>query len=246
MEIANIFWHGELTKLERASIKSFIDHGFHVRLWSYNNLKVEGAESCDASLVIPEDKMFDITPRPIGDKVLNKARATNFSDMFRYYLVNKFDGWWFDADAICLKDAEEFAKLREKEVVAGYLERVDTQVNGAVLYITKEHSTVLLREFEEFMADENRDASWGSYGPAYFTTFLNKHNLTHNVLPYTVFYAINWNEFSLFTDWQLLGAGRERLKDSYIAHVWNTEFELRNLDKNNPPIGSLLEELIDK
>lgn len=246
MEIANIFWHGELTKLERACIKSFIDNGFHVKLWSYNNIQVDGAESCDASLVIPEDKMFDIIPRPIGDRVLNKARATNFSDMFRYYLVNKFEGWWFDADTICLKNVEEFKKLKEKEVVAGYLERVDTQINAAVLYITKELSSVLLKEFEDFMSDENRDASWGSYGPGYFTTFINRYNLTENILPYTAFYAINWNEFDLFTDWRLINRGKEIIKDSYIAHVWNTEFELRGLDKNNPPIGSLLEEFVNK
>ena len=244
MEIANIFWHGELTKLERASIKSFIDCGFHVKLWSYNNLQVDGAESCDANLVLPENKMFDITPRPTGDRLLNKARSTNFSDMFRYYLVNKFDGWWFDADVICLKNVEEFKKLREKDVVAGYLERTDTQINAAVLHITKELSSILLKEFEDFMADENRDASWGSYGPGYFTTFINKHGLVDNILPYDVFYAINWNEFHMFTEPFYSHEGVMRVKNSHVAHVWNTEFELRGLDKNNPPAGSLLEELI--
>lgn len=246
MEIANIFWYGELTKLERASIKSFIDCGFHVKLWSYNNLQVEGAESCDANLVLSENEFTSHKHYDMNGNPLKKARATSFSDMFRYYLVNKFDGWWFDADVICLKNVEEFKKLKEKDVVAGYLERTDTQINAAVLYITKELSSILLKEFEEFMADENKDASWGSYGPGYFTTFINKHKLVDNILPYDAFYAINWNEFHMFTEAYFAHEGAMRLRDSYVAHVWNTEFELRGLNKNEPHILSLLNYLYNK
>jgi mannosyltransferase OCH1-like enzyme len=56
-EIANLFWHGELTMLEITCIKSFVQQGFHTKLWSYNNLSVDGAESCDASLVLPKEKL---------------------------------------------------------------------------------------------------------------------------------------------------------------------------------------------
>lgn len=243
MEIANIFWQGELTKLERASIKSFIDHGFQVKLWSYNNLQVDVAESCDASLVIPESKMSDIAPSYIDGVLLKKATSTHFSDMFRYYLINKFDGWWFDADCICLKDAEEFKELRKEGLVAGYLEHIETEIANGVLYVNKDLSSTLLKEFEEFMADENRDTSWGSSGPKYIAAFINRNGLVARVLPYTMFYNINWDEFNLFTDPQLLSDCKERIKDSYIVHIWNTEFERRNIDKNNPIENSFLYEL---
>ena len=56
-EIANMFWHGELSKLETMCIKSFVKNGFDVKLWSYNNLKVDGAESCDARLILSEEHL---------------------------------------------------------------------------------------------------------------------------------------------------------------------------------------------
>jgi len=247
MEVANIFWYGELTKLEKASIKSFVRHGFKVKLWSYNNLQVDGAESCDANLVIPENKMFDVIPYYINGKMLNKSRATSFSDLFRYYLINKYGSWWFDADAICLKHVTEFEALKQKEIVVGHLEKGYSQVNNAVMYLPKDLSDTLLSHFESFMSEENKnksDKAWGLYGPDYVTNFINNKGLAHNILPYTAFYAISWKEFDLFTNPNLINQGRDRLKDSYVAHIWNTEFELRGLDKNNPPVGSLLEELI--
>jgi hypothetical protein len=243
MEIANVFWHGELTNLEKISVKSLIKNGFHVKLWSYNNLYIEGAESCDANLVLSEAEYHSHEECHMINTSLKKARATSYSDMFRYYLANKFEGWWFDADVICLKNVEEFKKLKENKVVAGFLEKSGFQINGAVLYINKELSNILLSEFESFMNNKNRDRSWGSYGPSYFTDFIYKHDLDSDILPYNFFYAIHWNEFHVFTNANFSEQGHQRLKNSYVAHIWNTEFELRNIDKNNPPKGSLLDQL---
>lgn len=248
MEVANIFWYGELTKLEIACVKSFVKHGFHVKLWSYNNLQVEGAESCDANLVVPEDKMFDVTLYHIDGKMLNKARATSFSDLFRYYLINKYGGWWFDADTICLKDVSEFKKLRQqRQIVIGYLEKGLPAVNNAVMHLSTELSNELVQHFESFMSTETKETKvWGLYGPNYVTNFVTQKGLITNILSHTAFYAIRWDEFDLFTDPNKFKHGRDRIKNSYIAHVWNTEFELRGLDKNNPRAGSLLHLLINK
>jgi hypothetical protein len=246
MEIANIFWHGELTKLEIATVKSYINHGFKVKLWSYTNLQIDGAESCNANEVLPDHKMFEVVDSKINGNVLKKSKATTFSDMFRYYLLKNNEGWWFDADAICLKNSEEFKKLREKEIVAGYLEKGYPQIANGVLHMNNQLCKSLVNHFEDFNNSDSTNDTWGHYGPSYITKFLNDYGLIDQVLPYSVFYAINWNEFDLFTDWQLINRGKEMIKNSYITHVWNTEFELRGLDKNNPPIGSLLEELINK
>lgn len=243
MEIANIFWYGELTKLEKACVKSFVNHGFHVKLWSYDDLQVEGAESCDANLIFPKEKLTSFTSTILNGKELKKARATSFSDMFRYYLINKFGGWWFDADCICLKDAEHFEKLRAKELTVGYIERVNSNIANGVLYMDDKTSSLLIEDFEKFIST-NTDRSWEVYGPTYITNFISKYKLDANILPYYLFYAINWNEFDFFINPKLIEVGREMIKHSYITHVWNTEFELRGLDKNNPPAGSLLEELI--
>jgi hypothetical protein len=246
MEIANVFWRGDLTKLEMASVKSLIDCGFHVKFWSYDNIQIDGTESCDAKLVMPEEEYFNHIPSDEEITPLKKARATSFSDVFRYYLLNKFDGWWFDLDVICLKSVEEFKKLKNRNIVAGKLYHDNDDMNGAVLYMTKELSTTLINDFEIFINNQNVDRKWASYGPHYLTNFLKTNNLIDEVLPKHYFYSINWVNFYYFADPNLKENAREMLKDSYVAHIWNTEFALMGLDKNNVIPESIIDEYYKK
>jgi hypothetical protein len=51
---------------------------------------------------------------------------------------------------------------------------------------------------------------------------------------------------NLFLKKERLQEAKERIKNSYITHVWNTLFKNLNIDKNNPEEGSLLHELYNK
>src|SRR3569623_1820592 len=54
------FWHGPpLSQLHFAAMRSFIDHGHRLRLYTYSDRKVpDGVELRDAREVLPEDRLF--------------------------------------------------------------------------------------------------------------------------------------------------------------------------------------------
>ena len=98
IEYANFFWHGaSLSLQEYICISSFVKNGFKVRVYSYNNLTIpEGAELSDASEILPVTDLRKYTQAGMS------GNLAAFSDAFRYHLIDKRGGWWFDTDVICL------------------------------------------------------------------------------------------------------------------------------------------------
>lgn len=86
--------YGELSPLEKLSCVSFARKGFHVKMWTYGDMKEppHGIEVCDARSVLPETRIF---------KYSNGSYA-GFSDLFRYAVLLKYGGLWADTDVICL------------------------------------------------------------------------------------------------------------------------------------------------
>lgn len=240
-EIANFFWDGELTKLEKSCIKSFVDNGFEVKLWSYNNLQVDGAESCDANKILNRDAAVSFYHDDFNGKTEKQSSLAAFSDVFRIIVINRIGGWWFDTDCFCLKTASEFTKLRANhKLCAGIM--YDSYVTNGVLYMDKEHSKLYLDDLLKFIGSV-KDKKWGAFGPHFLNSFLNKYNIKSGILPKKVFYEIGWNEFDHFVDPNLYNEAKERIKDSYVCHIFTTSFNTRNLDKNTyHPEGCLLDE----
>src|SRR3954451_18833202 len=92
------FWTGpSLSLYEQLSLQSFVAAGAQVQLFSYErDLQVpDGVELIDAN---------ELLPGPVhqfrhasGDKSL-----ALHSDLFRYVALEKFGGWYVDADVICV------------------------------------------------------------------------------------------------------------------------------------------------
>ena len=96
-----MFWaYGDLTKLERLCIMSFVRHGYFVNLWTYGLLKnaPKGVLLRDAREILPETHVFK-----------NKTGSyASFSDWFRYKLLNEVGGLYADTDVIALVGPEIF------------------------------------------------------------------------------------------------------------------------------------------
>jgi len=247
VEIANIFWDGELTTFEKKCIKSFIDNGFLVKLWSYCGNKIDGCESCDASLVLDKSYMHNIKQEHPNLSEEHCSMAA-FSDMFRFTLISKNGGWWFDADCFCLKKQEEYKKLRgDKDIIAFYEE--PESINCAAFYIEK-GSKVAIDILNEFTLLYNNNignvAKWGTFGPGFFTNFSNKYGLNDCILDKNLAYAIHWEEFYLYIDETKKEEGYNRIKDSYLTHIFNSYMKKHKVNKDNPPIGCLLHSLYQK
>ena len=106
-QVINFFWLGDtIGLLEQLSLKSFMDHGHDVVLWAYNTECTNvpsGVIIKDANDILTADRIFKYTGN--GDCRVNSVGG--FSDLFRYYLINKVGGWYCDMDVTCLKPFNE-------------------------------------------------------------------------------------------------------------------------------------------
>ena len=68
----------------------------------HENIKIKNAEE-----IVPKNYLGKFTSNS------QKKMLSAFSDYFRYKLLTKNGGWWFDTDCYCLKNVEEFSKLSE-------------------------------------------------------------------------------------------------------------------------------------
>jgi len=126
-ETINFFWLGDkLGLLEQLSLKSFLDHGHKTILWAYN-IKCHGVPSGvivnNANEILSEDRIFKYTGN--GDCRVNSIGG--FSDLFRYYLLNKVGGWYCDMDVTCLAP---FNNINQEYVIRPHK---NTKIVGNIL-----------------------------------------------------------------------------------------------------------------
>ncbi|MCC6182151.1 MAG: hypothetical protein IT237_09970 [Bacteroidia bacterium] len=105
MEVVHGLWvKGQLSALELLTIKSFMHHGFHFVLWSYEKERLQIPENCEqriASEIIAEEQVFYYTNQnKFGH---GKGSYAGFSDVFRYKLLYEYGGIWTDMDMTCLQ-----------------------------------------------------------------------------------------------------------------------------------------------
>lgn len=246
-EIAHLFWHGELTKLEEICVKSFVKNGFDTKIWSYTGIEIDGAESCDARLVLPEEDLTKYKQRHFkitdGSKESYSTLAA-FSDAFRWNVISKFGGWWFDTDAYCLKHESEFKKLRgDKQLIAGVQDHKEPSINSGIFYANKVTGSKLVNHLNKVCDEHNYIFDeWGAIGPLLISDFIQEFELYDCVVTTDKFYSIEYNQFNYFANPKLKNISKSLIKDSYVAHIWHSQLGLHNIDKNNPPKDSLLED----
>jgi hypothetical protein len=246
-EIANLFWHGELTKFEKTCIESFVKQGFHTKIWSYTNIQVDGAESCDARLVLSEEHITKYKQKYFGitnGTTQYHASLAALSDAFRWNVVNKFGGWWFDTDCYCLKSSEEFKKLREnKPFVSGLQKFESPSVACGAFYANQQISTKLVERLNSLCQIHNYQLPvWGMIGPLLISDVVQSENLLECILSPDKFYSIESQSINYYTDPALKDKAKSLIVNSYVTHIWHSMLISTNIDKNNPPKNSLLEE----
>ncbi|GFE58489.1 glycosyltransferase [Geobacter sp. AOG1] len=236
--IANFFWHGSCLSLqEHVCISSFIKNGFDVRVYSYTDLEVpKGATLCDASEILPASDLSKYTQAGM------KANLAAFSDVFRYQVIRKKGGWWFDTDVLCLASSSQFVQIlsaKDIKVSAGF-QSPDVIACG-VLYL--DYSCLTNKILDE-IENVGTEFDWGAIGPTLITRVINELNLRHLVEPEIFFYPIHYSQFRrmfdpAWTDWC-----KSRVDGSLSVHLWN-EFIRRDLIPKSimPPSGSFLNEV---
>jgi hypothetical protein len=231
MEIANFFWHGKLTKYEYMCIKSFVNNGFIVNLWCYDDNIGEypdGININDARDILPIEHLL------LYEQGGRKQSLAAFSDVFRFNVIHKFNGqWWFDTDCVCLKDQNAFNSLKEnKKMVLGYED--SNYINGAVICVNQSEISLELINKQTERLNKGKLA-WGDIGPRLITDFCNQSNLMSEILDTNYFYPIHWSNMEDFFNEKLTNDIIEKCNNSYVCHLWNEIFKLKNIDKIKMP-----------
>jgi hypothetical protein len=244
-EIANFFWHGEFSVVEDACVKSFVKQGFDVHMWSYTGIQVDGAKSCDASQILPKNDIFKYQHAYEG-MISESSKLAAFSDVFRYKVMSFNFGWWFDTDCYCLKNQLEFKKLKKNKSLVAGLENLKTSIlaNGA-MWADNIFLDFINKKTKEISEQKNYILSfWGELGPTLITKTALNLKLQNQFLPIDNFYAIQMVQDDLFIDPSKKKYAKSLIKNSYLTHIWTKQWKNKNIDRNNLPKDSLIENLV--
>lgn len=247
---ANLLWvEGRLGPVERACLRSIAAQGHAVNLWHYGPL--EGAPDCvelrDGDEIVPREKVFRHVPS--GSFAL-------FSNLFRYELLRRGLGLWFDCDVYLLAPARPdqgtVLSWGEPGLVASAVLGLptDSPILGELIgYFDGRRippwlhwRSRLLRILERQVMGRHRVEAlpWGTLGPHGLTWMVARHGLTGLVRPQAVFSPWTWREASVIFE-----PGFEietRITSETLGvHLYNEMIRGRKDDR--PPAGSLLERL---
>ncbi|SNX74297.1 hypothetical protein SAMN05878503_12137 [Cereibacter ovatus] len=207
-QIAALWIGGDLSFLEQLCLKSFLDAGHHVRLYSYEPIgnAPEGVEMSDAAGILPRAD------------ILRHERTHSpalHSDLFRYRLLAAEDRTiWADTDAYCVK---------RFQTPTGHFFgwESDKHINGGVLGLPPDSAA--LAELLDFTADPYaipdwfepaerdrlaalREAGtpvhagempWGVWGPHALTHFLHRTGEARHALPRVALYPFAYRDRAL-------------------------------------------------
>ncbi len=257
-QIGALWIGGSLSFLEQLCLKSFVDAGHHVTLYTYDGVErvPDGIEIGDGNEILPMDTA--LVHRRTGSPALQ-------SDLFRYHLLSKKDRMiWADTDAYC---------VRAFQTPNGHFYGWESphSVNGGVLGLPQDSET--LRELMDFTGDEYaipawlpqrqqdemkaaRDAGtpvhagdqeWGIWGPRAITHFLHKTGEIRFALPREALYPISFKDRRVMVKPDA-GAERYITPDTFSVHFYGRRMRRRIIDAEGgePHPNSLIGQLLKK
>jgi hypothetical protein len=236
---ANFFWHGNITLYEYACISSFVKNNFKVQVFAFDdNLKIPaGATLRFAGDIMPKEQLYSYTLSG------QKGSMAGFADAFRLHLLKKKEGWWFDADVLCLKDVSVFVEnVRSKPKLLSMGYQNSKYINNAVIYADDD-------SFVESMLNRLKSlgntVQWGEIGPRLITEIINRFGYMDYVDPVEKYYPIDNVDLIKLFDPEFNSWSHTKVNNAYAVHLWNDVLRRFCIPKNVlPPDGSYLYEII--
>ncbi len=231
------FWYGSaLSPYEMFCLRSFVDHGHHVDLYTYDHaLEVPaGVTRRDAAEVLPQTDVFVYQHDGFG-----KGSPSAFSNVFRYQLLRDRGGWWIDTDVVCLTAAVP-------PVTEAYFARQDADfVAPGTMYFAAGHP-VPSQCLEQVLA-LGRNVRWGDGGPKTFTRVLTETSLIEHAEAPVSCYPVHFTEALGLLRPERAAELTARLGEATFLHVWNSTLTAGGVDKHLlPPVSSVLRDLIER
>ena len=213
-EKLNIFqyWGQGLAKMP-TFIKIIYEH--NLKLCKKNNINL---------YLIDDKSVFNyITPHPRFESLAYNHK----SDIIRFYILNKYGGFWFDTDIILTKNMFDLYKSLDKYECMLDIE-FDNKIGCASLFIRKQ-STVskFCIDYINKVLDNNKNIEWGDIGPYTVEMLYKNHSSLILLNSYeTVKYGCNficWNENPGINkqNWYLESENLAKSKADYLKNNSN-------------------------
>ncbi len=256
-EVGTLWIGGSLSWMEQLCLKSFVDQGQKITLFSYDDIPnvPMGVIRRDGREVLETDNFL---------KYEKKDSFALFADLFRLHMIAKNPGMiWVDTDVYCHRPMDY-----DSDTVLGFELPGEQRVNNAVLGLPAD--SALLRAMLDYTADpyaippfikpklqaEYQEAArngqpvpvsqqpWGVWGPMMVTHFVHALGMGAQVQPLDAFYPV------VFPD-RLKFLRRAAVVDAMLTdrttalHLWASNKRELGLRHNGlPPSGSYLEKLV--
>ncbi|MGC1506268.1 MAG: hypothetical protein WA782_19275 [Sulfitobacter sp.] len=258
-EVGTLWIGGPLSWMEQLCLKSFVDQGQQITLFSYEDIPnvPDGVVCRDGREIIDTDDFI---------KYEKKDSFALFADWFRLHMIKQCPGMiWVDTDVYCHQPM-----TYDSDYVFGYELPGEHRVNNAVLGMPPDSE--MLRQMIEFTDDRFSVAPflprqrqeklrqmaakgkpvhvseqpWGVWGPMMVTHYVHHLKLTEHVLPLDAFYPITFRERTKFM--RRADRAESLITDKTTAlHLWaSNKRQLGNIHDGLPPEGSYLDQLVKK
>jgi hypothetical protein len=222
MEIANFFWHGDLSYMQKKSLQSFVKNDFFVNLWSYSlytdlpaGVVLKNAEEILDSSWLEKHAFQD------SNRSLERNRIALFSDIFRIKVLESIGGWWFDLDCFCLKNASDFKELSLKNPFVIGREDADRAGTATMNFASKKILKKLSKHIF-MLVESDQDRRWGFTGPLGVTCFLKNEGLFEITKEKKFFFPIPYEDYEDAYSSDKFLICKEKIKSSYVYHWWNS------------------------
>ena len=245
-------WIGpRLSFLERACLRSALDHGHEVALYCYREPDgvPEGVELRDAAEIFPEAAVI----------THHGGSPSLFSNRFRYELQRRGLGIWIDCDLYFVRPLGEQPPTIIGDQGGGVLAMgifrlpPDCPMLEPLATLFEERSVpawlsprAALAAWWRLKTTGRSGLSrmpWGSAGPNALNWLARKHGWAHHAQPPSRFYPVHWSDAA----W-LLDPARPLESviqpDTIAVHLWNEI--LRKFDLADPPPSSFAARLLQE
>ena len=258
-EVGTLWIGGPLSWLEQLCLKSFVDQGQKITLFSYDDVPnvPEGVIRRDGREVLDTENFI---------KYEKKDSYALFADLFRLHMIHQNPGMiWVDTDVYCHRPMDY-----DSDYVMGFELPGGHRVNNAVLGMPAD--SALMAALLEFTSDRfavppflsaaqtnaYRAAAergepvhvsqqpWGVWGPLMITHFVHALGLQRQVMPLEAFYPVTFPDRMAFVRRASLAAAKITPQTTAL-HLWASNKRELGLRHNGlAPKGSYLDQLLIK
>lgn len=211
-------WIGkQISRMERLSMKSFLNNSHTVHLYTYDHIKdiPEGIEVIDANKIVPAEKIF---------KYKNYDSYAGFANLFRYKLLLEKGGFWSDLDIVCLRPITTDAKyVFASERRPGQAVQVNNCFMGAPT-----NSEIMEYCYSSALGKKPKELHWGETGPKLLTEAVIKFELDEFVTHPDVFCPVDYWNCQYFITKSI----KDIDEDAYAIHLWNEMWKRNTMDKS--------------